>query len=157
MTARVLFAPLAAAIAALALFAAIAGIGGAADEPAPTVSDPETRTVTIDRLHAGKTARQWHAIAARYRAQARARWQPTAKYALELASRVFGVSRWEMQAVAYCESRLYAFATNGRYKGMFQLGWSPFGFSPYDPVANALSAAQTVVRDGGWRQWECKP
>ena len=37
------------------------------------------------------------------------------------------------------------------------LGWSPFGKSPYEPLANALSAAQTVRHDGGWRQWQCQP
>lgn len=62
-----------------------------------------------------------------------------------------------MRTVAFCESRFDPYAQNGRYKGIFQLGWAPFGFSPYEPLANALSAAQTVRHDGSWRQWECKP
>jgi len=76
-------------------------------------------------------------------------------YAIDLASRVFRISETKMRAVAWCESRFQPWATNGRYSGLFQLGWSPFGLSPYDPVANALSAAQTVAHDGSWRQWEC--
>lgn len=85
------------------------------------------------------------------------RWHPTVDYALRLASAVTGVSYWQMRSVSYCESTHNPFATNGKYKGLFQLGWSPFGFSPFDPVANALSAALTVRNDGSWRQWQCKP
>jgi len=85
------------------------------------------------------------------------RWQPTVSYAIRLASAVSGVPQSELYAVARCESGLSPAATNGRYKGVFQLGWAPFGFSPFDPVANALSAALTVRHDGGWRQWQCKP
>jgi hypothetical protein len=85
------------------------------------------------------------------------KWQPTVMYALRLASAVTGVRLAELAHVAYCESTYNPFAQNGRYKGIFQLGWSPFGFSPYDPIANALSAALTVRHDGGWRRWSCRP
>jgi hypothetical protein len=85
------------------------------------------------------------------------RWRPTVDYAIKLAAAVTGVSYYQLRAVASCESGFFAYAKNGKYKGIFQLGWSPFGFSPYDPVANALSAAMTVRHDGSWRQWECKP
>ncbi len=91
------------------------------------------------------------------RAAARRRWQPTVDYALRLANAVYGVPYGELRAVAWCESKFYPFAVNGQYKGIFQMHWSPFGFSPFDPVASALSAAQTVRADGSWRQWECKP
>jgi hypothetical protein len=90
------------------------------------------------------------------RRRERASWATPAIMAIRLASRVTGVSEAAMRSVAFCESRLYPFAQNGRYKGLFQLGWSPFGLSPFDPYANALSAAMTVARQG-WRQWECKP
>lgn len=86
----------------------------------------------------------------------RRRWQPTVDYALRLASSVFGVSYWQLRSVAWCESTHNPWATNGRYKGLFQLSWSPYGFSPYDPVASSLSTAATVSREG-WRQWACKP
>lgn len=159
MKARVLFTPLTAILSALILYAAIAGIGASAGEPpiTTTVTVPAPDPAPVEVRVQGKTAAQWHRVAARYRARARARWQPTAIYAIRLASRIFGVSGYDMRTVAYCESRLYPFAQNGRYKGLFQLGWSPFGLSPYDPVANALSTAATVRHDGGWRQWECKP
>jgi hypothetical protein len=94
----------------------------------------------------------------RLRVRTRTRWRPTVDYAIRLASAVTGVPAQELYAVARCESGLNPFARNGRYLGVFQLGWAPFGaFSPFDPVANALSAAVTVRRDGSWRQWECRP
>ncbi len=85
------------------------------------------------------------------------RWQPTVDYAYRLASAVTGVSYWQLRSVGECESHHNPFATNGRYKGVMQLGWSPFGFSPFDPIANVLSAAMTVRHDGSWRQWQCRP
>ncbi len=80
-------------------------------------------------------------------------------YALTLASAVFGVPYSELATVSHCESTWNPFAVEpgGTYKGLFQLGWRPFGLDPFDPVANALSAAQTVRHDGSWRQWQCKP
>ena len=121
-------------------------------------------TAPAPRLYRGRPATYWASLV-RFRTrqlqQARralhARWQPTVTYALRLASAVFGVSYWELRSVAWCESRHNPFATNGRYKGLMQLSWAPFGMDPYDPVANALSAAQTVAHDGSWGQWECKP
>lgn len=125
---------------------------------------PVAVAVTTPRLYRSHTAAYW---AWRYRQRTRQlqdareaahrRWAPTVDYALRLASSVFGVSYWQMRAVAWCESTHNPWAQNGRYKGLFQLGWAPFGFSPFDPVANALSAAQTVAHDGGWSQWECSP
>jgi hypothetical protein len=94
---------------------------------------------------------------ARLRVVIRRRWRPTVDYAIRLASAVTGVPADELYAVARCESGLSPYARNGRYLGLFQLGWAPFGFSPFDPVASALSAAVTVRHDGGWRQWSCKP
>ena len=84
------------------------------------------------------------------------RWHPTVTYALRLASAVFQVPYRDLSSVSYCESTHNPFATNGQYRGLFQLSWAPFGLSPFDPVASALSTAATVRREG-WRQWECKP
>jgi hypothetical protein len=91
------------------------------------------------------------------RTQLRERWRPTVTYALRLAAAVSGVSYWQLRSVSWCESTHNPFATNGRFRGLFQLGWAPFGLSPFDPVANALSAALTVRHDGSWRQWTCRP
>ena len=143
-----------------------AGVGGSAPPDDPTASKPPVlmRPIVVVDTYKGRTAAQWER---RYRQRTRQlqsvrrhihdRWHPTVTYALHLASAVTGVPYSQLWSVSRCESGHYPFAANGRYKGIFQLGWAPFGFSPFDPVANALSAAVTVERDGGWRQWECKP
>jgi hypothetical protein len=84
-------------------------------------------------------------------------------YAIRLAATTYGVSEWQMHRVASCESGHSAFATNGQYRGVFQEGpmfeSGPFGhagFSVFDPVANSMTAAYTVARQG-WRQWSCRP
>lgn len=154
---------LASAAGAVVIFLGLAGdVRVARATPPPNfgrISD-EFPTST----YKGRSAHWW---ARRYRQRThqlyvarthlRRKWRPTVLYAIKLASRVAGVSYREMRQVSWCESRYDAFAVNGRYHGIFQLGWSPFGFSAYDPVANALSAALTVKHDGSWRQWECKP
>ncbi len=136
--------------------AAVAGTTTAGRADAPTGPPP-------DKFH-GLTAKQWAqrfnergAKLRHARMLLRRRWRPTVHYSLRLASAATGVSYRELAAVSWCESRQYPFAVNGRYKGLFQLGWAPFGLDPFDPLANALSAAMTVRHDGGWRQWECKP
>ncbi len=136
--------------------------GRASDEQPAAVTVTVKQPVVI--RYRGRSARAW---AKRYahrtrqlqivKAKLRVRWQPTVGYALHLATAVTGVPYRELQAVSRCESTMNPFATNGRYRGLFQLGWAPFGMSPFDPVANALSAAITVRHDGGWRQWQCKP
>jgi hypothetical protein len=76
----------------------------------------------------------------------------------ELAARVGDPDQVQGAAgvVARCESTFNPFALNGRYRGLLQFSWAPFGFSPFDPVASALSTA-AVVRREGWRRWECRP
>ncbi len=122
-------------------------------------------SVTSPRgLYMRHSAGYWHwryTLAARKvrdtRAKLRQRLHPTVDYAYRLASAVTGVSYWQLRSVGWCESRHYPFAENGRYKGVMQLGWAPFGMSPFDPIANVLSAAMTVKHDGSWRQWSCLP
>ncbi len=131
---------------------------------AVSVAKAPARASDTATVYRGFTAEEW-AHKFRYRtrqlqqarAKLHARWQPTVDYALRLSSAVTGVSYWQLRSVSFCESHHYPFAQNGRYRGLFQLGWSPFGFSAFDPVANALSAAMTVAHDGSWRQWTCKP
>ncbi len=156
----------------LALMVALGATVGMAparssDDPPATVT--VTTTVRTVSSYRGLTASQW---AARFRhrtrqlqaARAQVRhveriWRPTVTYALTLASAVFGVPYSELATVSRCESTWNPFAVEpgGTYKGLFQLGWRPFGLDPFDPIANALSAAQTVRHDGSWRQWQCKP
>ena len=152
--------------AIICLVCAPLGAAGAVghDAEGSTSLDRRPAAAGEKKTYRGVTAEGW---AARYRERTRQlqnvkfhlrrRWRPTVLYSLRLASAASGVPYAELRSVASCESHLFPFATNGRYRGLFQLGWSPFGFSPFDPVANALSAAMTVRRDGSWRQWECKP
>lgn len=151
-----------AALAAAALVAVLSCAAHAENDP------PQTTTVvtTVEATYQHHGVRWWakRAVQARKDANARAttirrlkrRWRPTVEYALRLASRAFSVPYAALRAVAGCESTFNPFAVNGRYKGLLQLSWSPFGFSPFDPVASALSTA-AVVRREGWRQWECRP
>jgi len=142
-----------------------AGTGGTnatSEEPATTPSPriAHMADVVAELEASQRRVRYWRRRAYRLRLQRdrlRQRWAPTVEYSLRLASAVSGVSYWAMRSVASCESTLNPAASNGRYRGLFQLGWEPFGFTPYDPVANAISAGLTVRHDGGWRQWECKP
>jgi len=162
-------------LAGLGAAAALAIAGtSASDEPIPTgravtVYGTITVTRTVERRVDGLTAAQWRVRAvanrrlangqritlSRIRAVLDRRWAPTASYAIRLAARVFDVDERKMRAVAFCESTMRPWAVNGRYRGLFQLGWAPYGLDALDPVANALSAAETVARDGGWRQWAC--
>jgi hypothetical protein len=172
MSPRVVFAALTVALLVWMVFA-VRSLAGDPGQPVP-VSDPTVPFATVGAVPVGPPAgaapriarlrRRLHVEHARYlaaRHQARLlasrRWRPTVDYAIRLAAAVAGVPAGELYAVARCESGLSPFARNGRYQGLFQLGWDPFGFSPFDPVANALSAALTVRRDGSWRQWSCKP
>lgn len=65
----------------------------------------------------------------------------------------------QAMAVAYCESTLNRFATNGQYVGLFQLGshhYHRLRGKPYSHAyANARAAAEIVAADGHWGQWEC--
>lgn len=83
----------------------------------------------------------------------RRRWAPTLSNAVALASAVTGVPASELRRVAWCESTDNPFASNGTHWGYWQLSWHPFGLSPYDPYAAALSTAMTVKHDGDWGQW----
>lgn len=100
-------------------------------------------------------ARRWR-VAVRHDAEVQS--------ALILASHVYGVPLWELRRVAFCESTNVRTATNGQYKGLFQLGndfrgrqtpWFP-RLDWRDPYANTFAAARVVARDG-WSQWECSP
>lgn len=85
--------------------------------------------------------------------------------AIRLAANTYGVSETEMRRVAWCESRMNPNARNrsSGAAGLFQ--WLPSswraqgipGFSVFNPYANAMAAARAVRRDGGWKQWECRP
>lgn len=157
----------AAAVLALPVFAAtteadsdVSPLGDTGTTTETTPPDPQVAQLEAELELARAREKRMRKRAYRLRLERnrlRRRWTPTVEYALRLASAVTGVPYGEMKVVARCESTLSPGAVNGRYRGLFQLGWSPFGFSPFDPVANAISAGMTVAHDGGWRQWQCKP
>jgi hypothetical protein len=157
------------AVAFVVWLTAVVWSGASAGEPSETGTGPEptlpppTTTVQLERKVQGRTARGWHRIAAGYRRKLLVRWKPTVQYAYRLAAAIYGVSYWQMHNVSQCESNHYPYARNGQYRGLFQEGpmfeRGPFGhagFSVWDPIANALTAAD-VVSQQGWGQWECKP
>lgn len=85
------------------------------------------------------------------------------QYAIRLAATTYGVSETAMHRVASCESGHSSTAVNGQYRGVYQEGpmfergkYGRAGFSVWDPVANAMTAAETVAHEG-WSQWSCKP
>lgn len=72
--------------------------------------------------------------------------------------------------VAWCESRYNPKATNGRFKGVFQIGYDTewdLWLSRYPVMArewvrgilhgrsNVLVAVRTVHRIGSWKPWSC--
>ena len=152
---------------------------------------PRTSEALAPSTHQGLTAKQWHhryakehrsltrhgnmvrTLRSQVSQYGRQLWRlhnrseyPGARYAIRLASSVFGVSYSEMMSVALCETghTLNPFAKNrsSTASGLFQFldgTWSSqgvAGFSVFDPVANALGAARIVARQG-WRQWSCRP
>jgi hypothetical protein len=67
----------------------------------------------------------------------------------------------EAISVAWCESTGKPTASNGQYRGLFQMGrreWARYGNgkSAYDPIANS-KGAYLLYLDRGWRPWECQP
>ena len=62
--------------------------------------------------------------------------------------------------VAWCESRLDPRASNGQYKGVFQMGSSERARYGHGPTVEAQSrAAKRYFIDSGsdWSPWSCKP
>jgi hypothetical protein len=92
--------------------------------------------------------------AARKLAQVRARSPQT------VICRVFGRYCGQALAVARCESGLSTGASNGQYRGLFQLGSSErqlFGHGS-SATAQARAAHRYFVSSGrDWSPWSCKP
>lgn len=164
--------------AAAALLLAVAAGAGLTFAVAVDLATEEAFAAESRETYQGKPLRWWAAKAVqnkkdanargrtikRLKREARVRWAPTVDYAYRLAATVYGVPASDLRSVGGCESHHDPFARNGRYRGVMQEGpmfeRGPFGragFSVWDPVANVLTAAHARVRDGSWRQWECKP
>jgi hypothetical protein len=164
---RLLFAPLAAIIAALCFYLAIAGIGRADDPPLPKV-------VEVDRTVDGMNVDEWrarsrelgrlaHGRLLRLRAlQRTSHYRGTVSEAINLTCAVYG-SCSTLWRRASCESHLYRYAQNAgsHASGLFQFlpsTWrsTPFArFSVFSPYANAL-AAGWMIRAGRGGEWVCR-
>ena len=84
--------------------------------------------------------------------------------ALRHASKMYGVSYWEMRAVSFCESRWNPNAVGNGSHGLFQFLRSTWAHTPfaskniYSAWWNAHAAAWLWRHDGGsWREWTCRP
>ncbi len=78
----------------------------------------------------------------------------------EAVCAVFGRYCSQALSVAWCESRMYVGATNGQYRGLFQMGESErrtYGHGP-TAVEQAQAAYRYFVASGSdWSPWSCQP
>lgn len=112
--------------------------------------------------HQRRTTRQLNNARRRYAALRRSQ----SYLALRVASAATGVPLRDLRRVAWCESQFNPDAVNpdGNATGLMQFQWRtwlayPMGqakLSRRNPYASAMQAA-LIVRQEGWRQWECKP
>lgn len=84
--------------------------------------------------------------------------------AIDCAFAELGLQRQdEAHRVASCESGKNPYATNGQYRGLFQLGYAYnatiafYGGDVFDPYTNAQAARDSVKNNGGWVRWQCQP
>jgi hypothetical protein len=60
--------------------------------------------------------------------------------------------------VAWCESSIRPWATNGQYLGAFQMGaWARSTFGHGRTTWEQARAARRYHRVSGWGGWECRP
>jgi hypothetical protein len=70
----------------------------------------------------------------------------------------FGRSWREAAIVAYGEGSWHPFATNGQYRGTFQMGeWARSRFGHSHTLPGQVKYAARYWRTSGWSGWECKP
>lgn len=125
---------------------------------------PSPLKANRDALAAQLTKERAHYRADRRRLVRIIRHRTDVPEAIRLAAFTYGVDRWRMVKIAFCESRLDPGAVNGssHASGLMQFlpsTWSrnPYGqagFSAFDPYAAALGAARHASHYG-WGAWEC--
>lgn len=118
-----------------------------------------TPCATLSACH---RALAWQRLDRRHlRHQLSVRWHPSVVTAIELASRVSGVSFARLWTISGCESTHNPQDTLGQYRGLFQLGAyhrslpDIVGLNAYDPYVNAMHAALFIARNGE-SQWACR-
>lgn len=82
--------------------------------------------------------------------------------AINWAAKRYGVSAADMTTVANCESHLWPFATNGQYKGAWQLGAMHrsdpiFSLVPWQDAYAQASHVARFVKAHSWSAWQCTP
>lgn len=119
---------------------------------------PDARTIG-KRVSCLVKAVQWER--SRRKFELAQKWSPNVRTAVELASRVSGVSFSRLWQISSCESTHDPFNRLGQYEGLFQLGSyhrsmpDIVGLDPYDPYVNAMHAALFIARNGE-SQWSCR-
>lgn len=88
--------------------------------------------------------------------------QAITRDAIAWAAAKYHVSAADMTAVSNCESHLWPFATNGQYKGAWQLGSMHlsdpiFAVVPWQDAYAQASHVARFVKRYGWGQWQCRP
>lgn len=88
--------------------------------------------------------------------------QAITRDAITWAAAKYHVSAPDMTAVSNCESHLWPFATNGQYKGAWQLGAMHlsdpiFLRVPWQDVYAQASHVARFVKVHGWSAWQCRP
>lgn len=88
--------------------------------------------------------------------------QAITRDAIAWAAAKYGVSAADMTAVSNCESHLWPFATNGQYKGAWQLGAMHlsdpiFLAVPWQDAYAQASHVARFVKAHGWSAWQCRP
>jgi hypothetical protein len=110
------------------------------------------------RVAAAKQARRLAAVRAKQRAQAEAKARSAGPRTA--ICRAFGDYCQEALRVAHCESRLQTSASNGQYRGLFQMGSNERQLFGHGPTAleQAQAAHSYFVASGrDWSPWSCKP
>lgn len=83
--------------------------------------------------------------------------------AVNVIRKVFGRYANQALSVSYCESRFWVWASNGQYKGLFQMGESEretYGHSYNNAWVQARAALRYFVDSGrDWSPWAsiCRP
>ena len=130
--------------------------------PPPATHSSTKASAPCSTVIACRRALAWQKASRRHlQAQIRVHFRRDVAFAIGLAASIYRIPADKMTRVAMCESRLNPTAQNGQYEGLFQIGprinsTALAGWNPFDPIVNALAAAQIVTQDGGsWREWTC--
>jgi|SRR5215471_1982418 len=86
--------------------------------------------------------------------------QESTSYNARVIRQVFGGYGDQAVRVAYCESRLHVWSTNGQYWGLFQMG--SYARARYGHAWNAWAESRAAKRyfmasGRDWSPWSCRP